>query len=321
MDGICDAGSVLAIDHDRLFKELLTTFFVEFLELFFPVLAETLERDSIEFLSQEHFANLLDGEEYRVDIVAKARFKGSETFFLIHIEHQSTAPSTFPVRFFRYYSALFEKHGLPIYPIVIYSHDRPRKVQPHVYRVAFPDGEVLRFRYRVVQLNRLPWRKFVKTHNPVASALMSRMKIAPLDRPKVKAECLRLMLTLRLDRARMKLITAFVDSYLRLNEREEKVFQRTIDAKVPRRQKEEIVEIITSWEEKGLKKGVEQGVEQGVELGRAKLRKILCEMLESRFGPLEHSVAARINRIGSMDQLGDLVLRAGAAGSLRELGL
>ena len=29
-------GAVLAIDHDRLFKELLTTFFVEFLELFFP---------------------------------------------------------------------------------------------------------------------------------------------------------------------------------------------------------------------------------------------------------------------------------------------
>ena len=37
------------IDHDRLFKELLTTFFVEFIELFFPKLAAVLERDSIVF--------------------------------------------------------------------------------------------------------------------------------------------------------------------------------------------------------------------------------------------------------------------------------
>ena len=35
------ARAVLAIDHDRLFKELLTTFFVEFLELFFPKLVLT----------------------------------------------------------------------------------------------------------------------------------------------------------------------------------------------------------------------------------------------------------------------------------------
>ena len=42
-----------AVDHDRFFKELITTFFVEFLMLFFPKLAESLDRDSIEFLSYE----------------------------------------------------------------------------------------------------------------------------------------------------------------------------------------------------------------------------------------------------------------------------
>ena len=38
------------MDHDRLFKELLTTFFVEFLELFFPETLPYLDRDSVEFL-------------------------------------------------------------------------------------------------------------------------------------------------------------------------------------------------------------------------------------------------------------------------------
>lgn len=46
------------IDHDRLFKELLTTFFVEFLELFLPQVAKVIDRDSVSFLPQEYFADL-----------------------------------------------------------------------------------------------------------------------------------------------------------------------------------------------------------------------------------------------------------------------
>ncbi|MBI3208140.1 MAG: Rpn family recombination-promoting nuclease/putative transposase, partial [Candidatus Solibacter usitatus] len=184
MDAPPAGGFVLAIDHDRFFKELITTFFVEFLELFFPKLAASLDRGSIEFLSQEHFTNLFEGDEYHADIVAKARFQGSDAFFLIHVEHQSTAPANFPRRFFRYFSALTEKRGLPVYPIVIYSHDQPTKAQPNSYRLDFPDGEVLRFTYRVVQLNRLSWRRFVNSPNPVASALMAKMKIADRDRPR-----------------------------------------------------------------------------------------------------------------------------------------
>ena len=47
MDGPPPAGRVLAVDHDRLFKELLTTFFFEFLDLFFPRLAAQIDRESI----------------------------------------------------------------------------------------------------------------------------------------------------------------------------------------------------------------------------------------------------------------------------------
>ncbi|WP_442994225.1 hypothetical protein [Scytonema sp. PRP1] len=39
------------IDHDRSFKELLTTFFVEFLELFFPEVIAYLEPNSFKSLS------------------------------------------------------------------------------------------------------------------------------------------------------------------------------------------------------------------------------------------------------------------------------
>ena len=52
------------IDHDRLFKELLSTFFVEFLELFFPDVSEYLERDSLVPMDKELFTDVTSGERY-----------------------------------------------------------------------------------------------------------------------------------------------------------------------------------------------------------------------------------------------------------------
>jgi hypothetical protein len=57
-----------SIDHDRLFKELLSTFFLEFLELFLPELRATIDPNSIQFLPQEYFADLTAGEEKIIDL-------------------------------------------------------------------------------------------------------------------------------------------------------------------------------------------------------------------------------------------------------------
>jgi hypothetical protein len=111
----------------------------------------------------------------------------------------------------------------------VFSYDRPQKEAIHQYEVKFPDFKVLEFNYRVIQLNRLNWRDFLNKTNPIASALMAKMKIATDDRPKVKAQCLRLLVTLKLDPARMQLISGFVDTYLNLNSSEEIQFQEMIN--------------------------------------------------------------------------------------------
>ncbi len=41
------------IDHDKLFKELLTTFFVGSIELFVPGIVRYLDKASIEFVDKE----------------------------------------------------------------------------------------------------------------------------------------------------------------------------------------------------------------------------------------------------------------------------
>jgi len=217
-----------SIDHDRLFKELISTFFVEFIELFFPQVITYLDGESITFLDKEIFTDVTQGEKFETDLIAQVKFQQQESFFLVHVEAQSSSDNSFNRRMFTYFSALHQKFSLPVYPIVIFSYDSPLKEAESEYQVEFPDFKVLQFNYRKIQLNRLNWKDYLNQNNPIASALMSKMQIAQKDRPKVKAQCLRLLANLKLDPARMQLISGFVDTYLKLNQLEESEFKQEI---------------------------------------------------------------------------------------------
>ncbi len=286
------------VDHGRLFKELLTTFFVEFVDLFLPDVSAYLERDTLEFLDKEVFTDVTSVEKHEADIVVKAQFRGQPSFFLIHVENQASAKEAFAKRMFRYFARRHEKYDLPVYPVALFSYDAPLRPEPDQYQVAFPDRVVLDFRYTVIQLNRLNWRDFVRQPNPVASALMAKMRIAPEDRPKVKLECLRLLATLRLDPARMQLISGFVDTYLRLNAQEQRAFEKELQA-VMSPEQETVMEIVTSWMEEGLEKGRQE-----------EARKFVLLLLRSKIGELEPSVQERIAALSTeqLEELGTALL-------------
>ncbi|MBV5257681.1 DUF4351 domain-containing protein [Synechococcus moorigangaii CMS01] len=242
------------IDHDLLFKELLTTFFWDFLALFAPEILETAEQDSFTFLTQEVFNDLPGQARRNVDIVAKLRFRGQETCFLVHIENQAASQAEFAERMFLYFARLYEKYRLPIYPIALFSYGSPQRPEPETFAVAFPSKQILSFSFQSIQLNRLPWRDFLRQPNPVAAALMAKMNFKPEERPKVKLECLRMIVTLRLDSARIHFLSGFVDTYLRLNMAEQQVFEQELHRIQPQ-EEAQVLQIVTSWMEKGLQQG------------------------------------------------------------------
>ena len=284
------------IDHDRLFKELISTFFIEFIELFFPQVLEYIDTESIIFLDKEIFTDVTAGDKYETDLIAKAKFLGQPSYFVIHIEAESGARPKFNQRMFRYFARLDEKLDLPIYPIVIFSYDSPKTVAVNNYQINFPDFEVLKFNYQVVQLNQLNWRDFLTRQNPVASALMSKMSIAPEDRPKVKAECLRLLVTLKLNPAKMQLISGFIDTYLRLNKIEEDKFQIEVGTLITE-EKEEVMQIVTSWMEEGIEKGIERGIERGIEKGIEREKNLIIRQINRKFGQINLELETKIRSL------------------------
>jgi len=304
------------IDHDRLFKELLSTFLVEFIELFLPEMMAYLDSESITFLDKEVFTDVTAGEKYETDLLAQVQFKGKPSFFLIHIENQASNQTAFGKRIFSYFARLYEKYDYPVYPIVIFSYDKPQKAAKSEFKIDFPDFSVLQFNYRVIQLNRLNWRDFLDQKNPVAAALMAKMKIAPADRPKVKAECLRLLVTLNLDPARMQLISGFVDTYLELSPSETAQFQTELEQVRPTVLRGEVMKIVTSW----MREGIEQGLEQGLEQGRQSQLRLITKLLAERLGQLPSALQLQIEglSLAQVERLGEQLTSFQAISTLDE---
>lgn len=295
------------VNHDRSFKMLINTFFADFVELFFPELADYLDKSSLVPQDKEIFTDLTEGETHEADLVFRARFKDSDSFFLVHVEAQAQRQPDFPQRMFSYFARLHEKHKIKIYPIVIFSFHEPEVLQPSTYEVSFPNLDVLTFRFETVQLNRLDWKDYATQINPIAAALMAKMKVAPDDRWLVELKSMELLSKLNLSPAHAKFISEFFDTYLRPTASEKAKINAEL-RKLNPEQQEKIMEIIeTSWSREAREEGIQQGRQEGRHLGMAAL---LTRQLTKRLGKLDNSILVRIQQLdeSQLEALGEAML-------------
>lgn len=250
------------INHDRLFKELLSNFFNEFLQLFLPEVAIYLDKTSVVFLDKEVITDVTRGAAHHVDLLVRARIKSTQSFFIIHVETQASRRKDFPLRMYRYFARLSETHALPVYPIAVFTFDEPQCEQPFSYKIEFPDLNVLEFNYKVIQLNQLDWSAYQHKANPVAAALMAKMRIAAKDRSHVKLECVRKIAGLELSLAEKRMLTGFVDTYLDLTKNELKHYREAFQ-RLDNTEQAAVTDMLTSWEREALAKGRREGRREG----------------------------------------------------------
>jgi len=256
--------------HDRLFKELIQNFFQEFMDAFFPDLSADLDYRRVRFLSQEQFTDFPGGEQKRVDILAETKVKGKDTVILIHVEPQSYYEKSFPERMFRYYMMISLRHRKPVLPIAVFSYEEKTET-PDTYTFAFHNIEILRFHYLSIHLMKQNWRNYIRSNNPVAAALLSKMGYTEKERVQVKLEFLRMLARMELDPAKMRLLYGFFDYYLKLNEKEEAEVMENIKMLDPD-EAEQVLKLPNSYFDRGYKKGKEEGREEGIEIGVEKGR-------------------------------------------------
>ena len=106
------------IDHDQLFKQLLTTFFLEFLELFVPEFFAAIDPSSLEILPLEYFTDIDAGERKAMDVIVRINLLGrpnapasSRVSVVVNCEHQSTSRANFHRRMFFYFAQLHREYS------------------------------------------------------------------------------------------------------------------------------------------------------------------------------------------------------------------
>jgi hypothetical protein len=104
---------------------------------------------------------------------------------------------------------------------------------------------------------------------------------------------LRLLATLKLDPAKSSMIALFIESYLKLSDDENRVYEREM-AKLTPEEKVATMETMTSWERKGHTEGLKDGKEA-----------LLERLLKHRFGSVPPQAITSMERL-SPDQLDDL---------------
>ncbi|MBM7600960.1 hypothetical protein JOC34_003381 [Virgibacillus halotolerans] len=245
------------IRHDQLFKELIQTFFGEFLEVFFPEVYQIVDFQAIKPLSEEVFTDLIEGETRLLDIVTETKLKETDSIIIIHVEPQSTKQTYFHKRMYHYFSLLYHKYRKPIIPIAVFSYEG--NWEKNQYTMEFPFIHVLTFNYLTLHLHKKNWRDYINSNNPAAAALLSKMGYTEEEKIQVKKEFLSMLVKMELDPAKQRLVYGFFESYLKLNEAEEEALMDEIKHLD---EADQIMEIPISYEEKGIEKGKEIGIKK-----------------------------------------------------------
>ncbi len=292
------------IDHDRLFKKLLTTFFREFMEAFFPEAHQYINYSHLEFLSEELFTDVTMGEKKYIDILVKTRLQNEEGFVLIHVEPQAYKEADFNRRMFNYFARLHQKYNMKVLPVAVLAHNI-KKAEPDTYEVEFPFFEVLRFRFMQLHLKRLSWKEYLQKDNPAVAALLSRMNYGKEERLKMKLEFFRMLMRMRLDPARMQLLVGFFETYVQLTSGEEELFNIELVKELQLEEVKKMAEILTSWH----KRGIEEGWANSI-----------CKLMNKKFGTdasVYYDAIKKITDENELDKIFDTVFKAESIDEVR----
>ncbi len=277
------------------------------MELFFPHIARRLDLSRVAFLDTETFTDFPRGDQRDADLVAQVHtLDGIPEIILTHIEVEARRRGGFPERMSDYYRMLKLRHRLPVYPIVAYLSAGAGGLVSEQFVDSVFDEEVNIFKYQAVGLRDLQADDYQDLENPLGPALSALMKPCRRGRVIQKYRSLRAMARIGIDESRKALLTNVVETYLRLSEQELTEFDQLMTAP----EGEEIREMISIYEQRGIEKGIAIGE-----------RRTLLRQLKLKFGEVPEAVRERIESLSDTEELQTLADRVVQANTLAEMGL
>lgn len=164
----------------------------------------------------------------------------------------------------------------------------------------------MHFTYTAVGLPDMQADDYLERDSPLASALSALMRVSQQGKSVQKYQSLQKIAGSGLDEARKALLANIVETYLKLTATEKTDFEQMI----ARPEAEEIREMISVYEERGIEKGIVAGQ-----------RRVLLHLLTTKFGKLPKKIRQQVEAIESSEALDALSERILTATSLEDMKL
>ncbi|HEX9736573.1 MAG TPA: hypothetical protein VGG06_31795 [Thermoanaerobaculia bacterium] len=319
--------------HDQLFKGLAVAFPGDLVTLLLPEVAARIDLGHLRFESKEFFLDTPTGRRRFPDLVSRARGRSDpDDESVVHVEHFSRYRVACRSRVWDYQRLLGIRYGLPVHTGVVYGRGGPAGLVENV------DGElsygrmISTFHYNSLGLSGASAAEYLARPEPLAWSLAVLMRPEGFGgRGDLAMACLRRIASAGgLDDARRHLLLNFVRTYVKLDERAAREYERLLHE--PRNQ--EIEAMVMTWaeeveakgREEGLQKGLETGLKKGLMKGLKKgrlegMQDLVLHLLRQRFGAPSAKVRRRVGAITSSRELTRLAERLVQVDSPEELGL
>ena len=306
--------------YDSPWKDILQTYFEEFLLFFFPQAHQEIDwTKQPEFLDKELKEVVRDaelGRRFADKLVKLYRTNGEENWILVHVEVQSQEEDDFPKRIFSYNYRIFDRYDREVASLAILGDERANwRPEQYGYQLF---GCSVDFRFPVVKLvdYQLRLSELEASTNPFATVVMAHLAALETsgDRPKrlrQKLALVRRLYSMGFERSEVLNLFAFIDWMLTLPLDLETEFKRSVE----QLEAEQRMQYITSFERIGFQKGIEQSQNQV----RQALLKSISLGLKFKFGENGQNLLPEIESISDVDLLETILETIDTASTVSDL--
>jgi hypothetical protein len=260
-------------NHDSAWKDILEVYFKEFMEFFYPEIAQKIDwRTPYESLDNELQSITTDamiGKTFVDKLIKIKSLAGREEVVLIHVEVQGQKEEKFSKRLFQYYCKLFTKYDQSILTLAILT-DSNRSWHPANYQKKVFGFSVLTFNFKTHKLLDYQDKKpeLEISSNPFAMVVLVHLIFLETKKD-LKA---RFLMKLRLTRLLYERgcgrdyvinLLKVIDWALVISPDLELEYKETLH----KLEEEQNMAYVTSFERLGIEKGLQQGRQQGLQEG------------------------------------------------------
>ena len=263
---------VLREEFDSPWKKIITTYFREFMEFFFPKAAKEIDWSKKYTSLDKEFAKIARGAETTGMLADKLmqvwRNNGDVTWVTVHIEVQAQRQANFAKRIYRYNYRIYDMYNRPVASFAVLADENP-EWRPSDFKkelwgcethFSFPSAKLLDYRFRIDELE--------KSDNIFALVTAAHLRTLETkknfdDRMTKKFGMIKNLYRLDLSRQDILNLYAFIEWIMVLPEE----LDRKLYGQIKKYEEEHKMEYVSIAERVGMERGMEHGMERGMERG------------------------------------------------------